>query len=130
MPAAATRLMPSAAESSTVPKAKRIRLSKALAAKPARNAADPSTPTTKSKSNGAKPKQLKQVSNRYKFPDNEYAQLTALKQRLLMLGISAKRSELLRAGMQLLVALDDVQLTQAMAKIEVVKIARPPKKTD
>lgn len=127
--ATASKLAPSAAESSTATRPRRVRLSKALAAKPTAKPASTTTPATKPKSNGAKPKKLKLVSNRYKIPDNEYAQLTALKQRLLLLGTSARRSELLRAGLMLLVALDDAQLKKAVAKVEVIKSRRSPKKT-
>ena len=128
--AIATRMVPTAAESSAVPRAKRIRLSRALAARPAGNAAGLPTSATKPKSDPAKPTKLKPASNRYKFPDSDYAQLTALKQRLLMLGVSFRKSELLRAGLKLLVALDDAQLTQAVAKVEVVRTGRWPKKAD
>lgn len=75
-----------------------------------------------------KAKQRKSASNRYKLPDDEYAQLTALKQRLQTLGTSVKKSQLLRAGLALLVAMNDAQLTKTMAKIGVVKAECQPQR--
>ena len=48
---------------------------------------------------------------------DEHTQLVELKQHLAALGISVKKSELLRAGLQLLVALDDDELQAALAKL-------------
>jgi hypothetical protein len=109
VPAAAKKLVPSAVESSTTTGTGRVRLSKALA---------------------AKPKKLKLMSDRYKIPDNEYAQLIALKKRLLLLGAGVRKSELLRAGLLLLVAMDDVRLMKAVAKVEIIRTDRPPKTAD
>ncbi|MDO8341465.1 MAG: hypothetical protein Q7T59_05840, partial [Candidatus Woesebacteria bacterium] len=50
-----------------------------------------------------------------KLADDDYAQLTALKQRLEALGSSVKRNELLRAGLLLLVAMNDEQLKMTLA---------------
>lgn len=117
-PTATTRkLVPTGVESRAA--VRRVRLSKALAA----------TPPTRPKLNGGKPKKLNLVSDRYKIPDNEYAQLTALKHRLQVQGASVKRSELLRAGLALLVTMDDVQLKKAVAKVAGVETGRPPQKS-
>lgn len=107
MPAAKMKLVHGTTESTGSSGAKRIRLSKALAKSPKKSTAG---------------------TNRYKFPDDEYAQLTGLKQRLMTLGIGVKRSELLRAGLKLLLALDDVQLKKAVVKVNSVRAGRPPKK--
>ena len=135
MPAARTaatpaKLAPSAVESSTATSRGRVKLSKALAAKPTRKSAGTATPGGQKKPDGAKPKKFKLRSSRYKIPDNEYAQLTALKKRLLTLGVSARKSELLRAGLMLLVALDDPQLKKAIAKVDLVKTGLPPNRTN
>ncbi|MCK9382548.1 MAG: hypothetical protein M0P95_15980 [Sulfuritalea sp.] len=135
MPAAknaptAAKLVPAAAEASTATRANRVRLSKVLAAKPGQKPVKVSAPAKQTKSNGGKPKKLKLVSNRYKIPDNEYAQLTAVKKRLLALGVSAKRSELLRAGLMLLVALEDVQLKKAVAQVELTRASQPATKAN
>ena len=59
------------------------------------------------------------------MPENEYAALGELKKRLLPLGVAAKKSELLRAGIALLARLDDQALQAAMASVEVIKTGRP-----
>ena len=124
------KLVPTAAESSTVTRANRARLSKVLAAKPAAKPANSTLLTKPPKSNGGKQKKLKLVSNRCKMPDTEYAQLTALKKRLIVLGVGMKKSELLRAGLKLLVNMDDAQLKKAVAKVELAKTSRPATKAN
>jgi hypothetical protein len=115
------KLVPIAAESSTVTRANRARLSKVLAAGAGAKPPGSAMPAKQPKSNGGKQKKLKLVSNRCKMPDTEYAQLTALKKRLIVLGIGMKKSELLRAGLKLLVNMDDGQLKKAVAKVELAK---------
>ena len=101
--------VPRAVESAVSAKPGRIRLSKALA----------------KMHNGGSPKKLQHRSSRYKIPDDEYEQLTALKSRVLALGMSVKRSELLRAGLMLLVALEDVPLKKTVMKVNSVSPTVP-----
>ena len=82
-----------------------------------------------SQSNGGLPKKLKLRSSRYKLPESEYDQLTALKKHLLTLGISAKKSELLRAGLALMVSMTDAQLKAALASVQFIN-AQQPKATN
>ena len=110
------KLVPSAAESRAASGGKRVRLSKALAARPTEKPARKHTPAKQSKRDEAAPKKVKLRSKSYTIPDNEYAQLTALKQSLLTLGVSAKKSQLLRAGLLLLVTMGDARLKTAVAK--------------
>ncbi|MDP1735732.1 MAG: hypothetical protein Q8L44_15360 [Sulfuritalea sp.] len=117
------KLVPTAAESKTPTAARRVRLSRAVAAKPAAK----SLVAAPSKSNGQKQKKPKPVSRRYTITEAEYAQLGALKTRLMLSGASVRRSELLRAGLLLLGGLDDVQLNKTLAKVEVIKPRRAPK---
>lgn len=113
-------LVPAAAESSSPRKPGRIRLAKAFAARPAASIPGMAAPLlTKARKNKA-------ASNRFKLPENEYAQLTELKQRLEALGTSVKKSQLLRAGLALLVAMNDVQLTKAVAQVGAVEPRRQP----
>lgn len=128
--ATAAKLVPTAAESSTVTRTNRARLSKVLAAGPAVQPGSSARPAKKLTSNGGKQKKLKIVSSRCKMPDAEYAQLTALKKRLSALGIGVKRSALLRAGLMLLVNMDDGQLKKAVAKVELVNAAQPATKAN
>jgi hypothetical protein len=101
------KLVPTAAESNTVARPKRVRLAKAIAA------ATPKLERAKQIKAGGK-----LLSNRYTIPANEYAQLIELKKRLLSLGVGAKKSELLRAGLMALACLNDAQLKKAVAKVE------------
>ncbi|OHC66629.1 MAG: hypothetical protein A3H93_18430 [Rhodocyclales bacterium RIFCSPLOWO2_02_FULL_63_24] len=73
-------------------------------------AATPGTPEH------VKPQKPRRASGRCKISDYEYRQLVALKKRLLALGMDVKKSQLLRAGLMLLVVMDDVQLSQSVAK--------------
>ena len=107
----------------------RVRLSKALAKKPAGKVVDVKKQVAPKEADGGTLKKFKLRSSRYKIPDNESAQLTALKKRVQALGISVKRSELLRAGLMLLAALEDVPLKKAVAKVNFVSPARPPSGT-
>ncbi|MCX7149006.1 MAG: hypothetical protein NTY05_06280 [Rhodocyclales bacterium] len=107
-----------------------MRLSKVLAARPAEKPAGSATSAKQPKSISGKQKKLKLVSSRCKMPDTEYAQLTALKKRLLVLGIGVKRSALLRAGLMLLVDLGDGQLKKTVAKVELAKTSRSATKAN
>ena len=68
-------------------------------------------------SKSAKPRKIKLIRDSYAMPEAEYAQIAQLKQRLLELGESVKKSELLRAGLLLLAALDDSELQAALARL-------------
>lgn len=57
------------------------------------------------------------VRDCFSFPEVEYAHLVELKKRLLAEGIEIKKSELLRAGLALLVSLDDDELRNLLAKV-------------
>lgn len=128
MPAAkpatlAKALVPAAAESGTANGPRRVRLAKALAATPAAKIPGMTRPPKADGSSGPKAKKLKPGSRRYKLADDEYARLTALKQRLETLGARVKRSELLRAGLLLLAAMNDAQLKKAVAGAGIVDSA-------
>ena len=57
------------------------------------------------------------VRDCFSFPEIEYEHLVELKKRLLADGIEIKKSELLRAGLALLVSLDDGELKSLLAKV-------------
>lgn len=76
----------------------------------------------------AKSQKVKMERDSFTMPKEEYAQLTLLKARLTALGQPAKKSELLRAGIKLLVAMSDNTLKMTLAKIPVIKTGRPKKK--
>lgn len=118
---AARKLVPTAAEASKGTRAGRIRLSKALAAKPALTVSGPG---------GAKPRKSGRVVGRCKIPAHEHEQLSALKKRLLALGMDIKKSQLLRAGLMLLVAMDDVQLRKSVAGVKFTTVGSLPENTN
>lgn len=72
--------------------------------------------------NGKKPKM---VRDSFTMPKAEYAAIDVLKARGLALGRSVKKSELLRAGLQLLGQLDDTRLQEVLAAVPPLKTGRP-----
>ena len=74
-----------------------------------------------------RPKKVKLVRDSYAMPEDEYAQIGALKKRLAGLGRETKKSELLRGGIALLAALNDAELTAVMGRVERIKTGRPAK---
>lgn len=75
-----------------------------------------------------KPSKMKMARDSFTMPKEEYGQLGLLKTRLAELGQPVKKSELLRAGVKLLVAMTDARLKATMAAIPVIKTGRPKKK--
>ena len=73
----------------------------------------------------AKARKAKLVRDSFAMPEAEYAQIGELKKRL---GGAFKKSELLRAGVAVLCALDDAELLAVMAHVERIKTGRPAKK--
>ncbi len=71
---------------------------------------------------------LKMERDSFTMPKTEYAQFSALKERLEKLGQPAKKSELLRAGMMQLSAMTDAALKAALSKVPAIKTGRPKKK--
>jgi len=81
----------------------------------------------KSEKDKEKTPKLKMERDSFTMPKAEYAQFYVLKERLVKLGQPAKKSELLRAGLMLLSALNDAELKANMAKIPAIKTGRPKK---
>jgi hypothetical protein len=88
----------------------------------------PKKTAPKAKPVATKPAKVKMERDSFTMPKDEYAQIGALKDRLAKLGQPAKKSELLRAGIKLLIAMSDNTLKTTMAKIPVIKTGRPKKK--
>lgn len=103
-------------------------LAKAQAVQIKPPAETPQVPVAPSKpAKPVKAKKVKLVRHSFSMPETEYAQITVLKKRIADAGGKAKRSELVRAGIAALSALDNAQLTAAMARIESIKTGRPKK---
>jgi hypothetical protein len=60
-------------------------------------------------------------------PEADFGLIAMLKARALAAKREAKKSELLRAGLHALAALDRTALVQALAQLEPVKVGRPRK---
>jgi len=73
----------------------------------------------------AKPKKAKLVRDSFTIPKAEYELLDALKARAVRLKQPAKKSELLRAGIKLMVSLTDVVFAAALKSIPALKTGRP-----
>jgi len=76
------------------------------------------------------PKKTKLVRDSFTIPKAEYAVIGDLKDRALGLGVSVKKSELLRAGLKLLQQLDDATLKVALAAVPALKTGRPASTAD
>lgn len=76
---------------------------------------------------GEKHKKQKMVRDSFTMPEMDYAQIAALKERCLKAGVSAKKSEVLRAALKCLSNLSDKALTKAVADLEPIKTGRPTK---
>ena len=119
------------AKSVNKPVAKPVSKAKAKpAAKRVAASAEPVVPAKSGKEAKAKKivvKKPKLVRDSFTFPETDYAQLAALKQRALSAGHEIKKSELLRAGLAALVAMSDASLLKALAAVERIKTGRPSK---
>lgn len=75
-----------------------------------------------------KEKKAKLVRDSFTMPKNEYAAIEALKERALQMAIAIKKSELLRAGLMALSAMDDQTYKAALAAVPTLKTGRPSAK--
>lgn len=116
-PAAKTKApaLPAAAAPSPVAKV-------AAKASPAAAAAKPAKPAKVEK-----PKKPKLVRDSFTIPKQEYAAIDALKQRAAKAGTPAKKSELLRAGLKALAAMNDAAFLAAVQAVPTLKTGRPAK---
>ena len=95
---------------------------KAAAAKaPASTAA----PASASSEKPAKPVKQRLVRDSFTMPEADFALVAVLKARALGLGRAAKKSELLRAGLQLLNQQEPKVLLAALDRLQPIKTGRP-----
>lgn len=73
----------------------------------------------------AEPPKVKLVRDSFTMPELEYTQLSALKRRALALAHHVKKSELLRAGVATLAAMNDETLLAALQAVPPLKTGRP-----
>ncbi len=101
---------------------------KPVVSKPAATAKTPATLPTKAAAvpTGKPPKtKHKLVRDSFTMPQSDFELIDVLKQRAMNFRHAVKKSELLRAGLQVLAALPDVQLEKALARITPLKTGRP-----
>lgn len=84
------------------------------------------TALAKNTSTREMPREERVVRDSFTMPSEEYEQIAALKKRVLMRGVSATKSEVLRAGLAVLNAMDDKQLAETLTSVPKVKTGRPP----
>lgn len=78
----------------------------------------------------AKPvKKAKQkvVRDSFTMPQNEYLKIAEIKEKGLKGGLQVKKSEVLRAGVIALCAMDEAQLKTALSGLDKIKTGRPNK---
>lgn len=127
-PAARPRAKPAAKTAAPVAAAK-----KPAPAKPAplmKKTTAKAAPVTTKKAAASKPvkvKKAKRVRDSFTMPENEYDVIAALKKRCLNAGVSAKKSEILRAAIANLAKLGDAALLAAIRQLAVIKTGRPAK---
>lgn len=103
-------------------------VAKAAAAKPApaatKTAVNPAAkPAAPAKA--VKAKASKVIRDSFTFPETDYQKISELKKACLALGINAKKSEILRAGLHSLASLDKNKLKEVISKVEKIKTGRP-----
>ena len=72
-----------------------------------------------------KPKKAKVIRDSFTMPKQEFDKIADLKKQCLAFGISIKKSELLRAGLQALNGFTPQQLKAAVSQVEKIKTGRP-----
>lgn len=136
--AAAKPTAASPAPTKAAPAAKPAKAKVAKTAKPTKPAAaaKPKAPAVKKPAattapakvvapKAAKPKKPKLVRDSFTIPKAEYLVLDDLKQRAGKLALPTKKSELLRAGIKALAAMDDAALRTALGNVPAIKTGRP-----
>ena len=112
------------AESAVAPTAKRA-AKKAKPAAPVAKATPKAAPAAEASVKPAKAHKPKLVRDSFTMPKDEYQVLDALKRRALGLEKHVRKSELLRAGIQALAAMNDRAFLKALGGVPTLKTGRP-----
>lgn len=70
----------------------------------------------------------KVIRDSFTIPGDEYELISRIKKRCMKAGVSANKSEVLRAGLAALNQMSDGELAQAVESLTRVKTGRPPTK--
>ena len=108
--------------SAAQPAVQPARAAKPKAAKPVPKEADPKPAPEKAPKSK---KASKVIRDSFTFPESDYQKISELKKSCLAIGVNAKKSEILRAGLHALVALEKEKLRELISKIEKIKTGRP-----
>ena len=86
-------------------------------------------PVAATKDNAKKAPKLRArlVRDSFTMPEQDFALIAMLKARTLAVRREAKKSELLRAGLHALMALDSGALIAALGRLQPLKVGRPKK---
>jgi hypothetical protein len=90
-----------------------------------KSATKPAAPVPVKAAKADKPKKAKLVRDSFTIPKPEYAVLVELKLRAAKLGAPAKKSEVLRAGIKALAAMEDAAFATALGTVPALKTGRP-----
>lgn len=118
---ATTQRAPQAVSKTAPAKAPRKATAKPTPAKPA------VTKPQATKTKQVKEKKVKVVRDSFTIPKTEFTQIADMKKRAMALGVEIKKSELIRAGLQIMSGLPDASFKKALAAIPTVKTGRPSK---
>jgi len=72
-------------------------------------------------------KKTKVVRDSFTMPQSEYLKIAEIKELCLKAGLQVKKSEVLRAGVIALCAMNEAQLTRTMSALDKIKTGRPNK---
>jgi hypothetical protein len=97
------------------------------AAKPAGKAKPAAKPAATPAAQPAKAPKVKLVRDSFTMPQSDFALIATLKARALAAQRETKKSELLRAGLQVMAALDGPALMAALGRLQPLKLGRPKK---
>lgn len=65
------------------------------------------------------------IRDSFTMPNNDYSRIAAIRQRCLKRGVSATKSEVLRAGLAALDAMTDKEVAETLERLPKVKTGRP-----
>ncbi len=78
----------------------------------------------------SKSQKNKVIRDSFSFPEHDYQKISELKKACLALGIHVKKSEVLRAGLNLLTQANPEELKRAVENVEKVQTGRPSSAID
>lgn len=73
-------------------------------------------------------RKIKVIRDSFSFPEQDYRKISELKKTCLAAGVHVKKSEILRAGLNLLSQLSLEELKQSVENVEKVQTGRPSNK--